>query len=522
MTTQGSRASGHSVRWWPAATILALATVFLAVVWLRAAPSTQARVVPTLKVMFVTGLLLVLWALLFSRLPGRTRWAILVAVLACGAVLRSTVRITGVSGNVVPVLEWRWAGKSGLAGTGETAPGQAIGQEISQEIVPGPGDYPQFYGPRRDASLPGPRLARDWEASPPRELWRRAVGEAWSSFAVAGSAAVTQEQRADEQVVVRYELATGRQVWAHVDSAAFSTTVGGRGPRATPTIADGQVYTLGATGILSRLRLETGELVWSSNVLDGHPGRVADYGMTSSPLLVGDLVVVQIARVDRGLAAYYRSNGELAWRGGEDSGSYSSPVLATIAGTEQILIVNQRSVAGHRPETGELLWREAWPEPGEKITPPLLLGDDRLLVSAGYGTGSRLLRIQSGREGFAVEELWKSRRLKSKFASMVLHEGIVYGLDDGILTALEPDTGARLWKRGRYGHGQLVLVGDLLLVQTEKGDVVLVEATPEEHRELARLEALDGKTWNPPALAGRYLLVRNNREAACYQLPVEE
>jgi outer membrane protein assembly factor BamB len=221
------------------------------------------------------------------------------------------------------------------------------------------------------------------------------------------------------------------------------------------------------------------------------------------------------------LVAHRRSDGEPFWRAGGDSGSYSSPVLATVGGIQQVLIVNQRSIAGHLPESGEMLWREEWPHPGEKVTPPLLLGDDRLLVSAGYGAGSRLLRLQPDEAGFLVDELWRSPRLKSKFASMVLHQGTVYGLDDGVLTALDPDTGERLWKRGRYGHGQMILVSDLLLIQSEKGYVVLVEATPEEHRELARLEALSGKTWNPPALAGRHLLVRNNREAACYELPVE-
>ncbi len=196
-------------------------------------------------------------------------------------------------------------------------------------------------------------------------------------------------------------------------------------------------------------------------------------------------------------------------------------MLATVGGIQQVLIVNRRSIAGHVPESGERLWREAWPHPGDKITPPLVLDDHRLLVSAGYGAGSRLLRLRPGEPGLVAEELWQSPRLKSKFATMVLHEGTVYGLDDGILTALDPETGERLWKRGRYGHGQIILVGDLLLIQSEKGDVVLVEATPKEHRELSRLAALSGKTWNPPALAGRHLLVRNNREAACYELPVE-
>jgi outer membrane protein assembly factor BamB len=500
------------VRWWPAALILAVAAVRLAVVWLGDAPHTQARVVPTLEIAVLTLAALLLWALLFSRLPGRVRWALLAAVILLGAGLRATVRVTGVTGDVVPIVEWRWQG-------GEYADPDAPAAGSDREFDAR--DYPQFYGPRRDATLAGPRLARDWAAQPPVELWRREVGEGWSSFAVAGAAAVTQEQRGGEELVVRYDLRSGRQVWAHADRTGLETTVGGRGPRATPTIAGGRVYALGATGILNVLELETGRPIWSRNLIAEHGATLADYGMPSSPLLVDELVVVQLARVERGLVAHRRADGAPVWRAGVGSGSYSSPMLVTLGGVRQIVIVNQESVAGHAPESGELLWREAWPVPGEKITPPLVLAEDRFLVSAGYGAGSRLLRLApDAAGGLGVEEVWRSPRLKSKFASMVVHDGTVYGLDDGVLTALDPATGERRWKAGRYGHGQMILAGGLLLIQTEQGGVVLVEANPEEHRELGRLPALDGKTWNPPALAGRYLLVRNNREAACYELPL--
>ena len=502
------------VRWWPAALIVAVVAVRLAFVWLGEAPHTQARVVPSLKIAVLTFAALLLWALLFSRLPGRVRWTILLVVLVAAAGLRAAIRVTGVTGDAVPIVEWRW---------------KAVDYEdpVASAATSGDGldprDYPQFYGPRRDATLAGPRLARDWTANPPVELWRRQVGEGWSSFAVAGTAAVTQEQRGGREMVVRYELATGRQVWAHADRTGLETTVGGRGPRATPTIAGGRVYALGATGILNALDLATGRPAWSRNLVEEYGVTLADYGMPSSPLLVDDLVVVQLARAERSLVAHRRSDGEPVWRAGAGAGSYSTPALVTLGGVRQIVVVNQGSVAGHAPETGELLWREQWPVPGEKITPPLALSHDRLLVSAGYGAGSRLLRLApaDGGGGLRVEEIWRSPRLKSKFASMVLHGGTVYGLDDGVLTALDSETGERRWKSGRYGHGQIVLVGDLLLIQTEKGGVALVEANPDEHRELAHLAALDGKTWNPPALAGNYLLVRNNRAAACYRLAVE-
>jgi outer membrane protein assembly factor BamB len=152
-----------------------------------------------------------------------------------------------------------------------------------------------------------------------------------------------------------------------------------------------------------------------------------------------------------------------------------------------------------------------------------LLSDDRLLFSAGYGVGSKVFGFSSdGAGGLRPNLVWESPRLKSKFANLVVHDGFVYGLDDGVLACLDPATGERRWKAGRYGHGQLLLVGGLLLVQTEEGEAVLVEPTPDAHRELTRHALLEGKTWNPPALSGSRLLVRNDREAALYDLPVVE
>ena len=512
MPAARSTAARRPLRWWPAVLILALVVSLVAYIWLRPASSAQARVVPSFPVLFFGAVALLAWLVLFSRLPGRTRLRIFLAtalVVGAGFLL---LEIQGVDGNLVPIVGWRWAGPQEFAAGGGTA---------GTVTAPGPDDYPQFYGPGRNATLPGPRLASDWQARPPRELWRREVGEGWSSFAVVGDAAVTQEQRGDQEVVVRYELATGDQVWVHSDTAPFDTTVGGSGPRATPTIVDGRVYTLGATGILNCLELASGALLWSRNVLTDNGAGQPDWGLPSSPLVVGEVVVVQLGLGGTSLAAYDRESGEPAWRAGRDRGSYSTPTLERLAGRQQLLIVNKDSVAGHDPADGTMLWREPWSEPGERVTPPLRLGDDLLLVSAGYGVGSRLLRIQPEGGSYTVGELWRSPRLKSKFAPMVLHEGVVYGLDDGVLTAIDPADGGRLWKRGRYGHGQFILVGDLLLIQAENGDVVLVAADPTEHRELSRLTALDGKTWNPPALSGNRLLVRNNREAVCYELPVE-
>jgi outer membrane protein assembly factor BamB len=222
----------------------------------------------------------------------------------------------------------------------------------------------------------------------------------------------------------------------------------------------------------------------------------------------------------RSLVAYHRDTGEPVWRAGDDLASYSSPQLATLAGVRQILILNQSTVFSHDPATGRVLWQHSWPRTAPSVAQPLLLSGNRVLFSAGYGIGSRMLQV--AREGDALQAtlLWESTRLKAKFANLVVHGGFVYGLDDGVLACVDPADGQRKWRSGRYGHGQVMLVEDLLVVQTEDGELVLVEPSPEGLHEIARIPVFGQKTWNPPALAGRHLLLRNDLEAAVYEMPI--
>ena len=249
---------------------------------------------------------------------------------------------------------------------------------------------------------------------------------------------------------------------------------------------------------------------------------IPDWGRSCSPLVVdGRVVVIAGGSEGRRLVAYDAASGELAWAAGEGGASYSSPTLVTLAGRRQLVVLNGASVSGHDPATGAVLWEQPFPREQPNVAMPLLLDPDRLLVSAGYGVGSKAYRVSEADGALRATLEWESPRLKSKFANLLVHDGFVYGLDDGVLTCLDPATGERRWKGGRHGHGQLLLVAGLLLVQTEEGELVLVDPSPEGYRELTRFPALDGKTWNPPALAGSLLLVRNDREAAAYELPVE-
>jgi outer membrane protein assembly factor BamB len=397
----------------------------------------------------------------------------------------------------------------------------ATGEATAAEPAAPSPSFPQFLGSHRNATVEGVHLARGWESEPPVQVWRRPVGSGWAGFAVADGLAVTQEQREGRGVVVAYDLQTGEARWSHAAGAGFTSTLAGNGPRATPTLQDGRVYAYGVDGWLRALDLATGQLIFERDVLGENNGRPPMHGIASSPLVVDGLVVVVAGGPDgHSLVAYDAATGEPRWSGGDAGAAYSSPLVATLAGVRQIVVFNLEGLAGHDPGTGEVLWSDRWPDRPEKVSQPVVVGDDLLFASMGYGVGGRLVRIARRADGGLEAHVeWETRRLKAKFTQVVEHEGFLYGLDEGVLVCLDPKDGERRWKRGRYGHGQILLVDDLLLVQTEDGGLVLVDPNPEELVELARFEAVEGKTWATPALAGDLLLVRSETEAACYRLP---
>ena len=499
-----------SKRPWPVLAIGALVVgllVLLGLTWLGSADSSeqvrQAKVTQTAVICVLASCVLLVWAAFFSGLPQRTRLWLIGGFFVFVAAFFVMFRYRGVSGDLVPQFEPRFS----------TASAELA--DVNWTSLRGAADYPQFLGVDRIAHVEGVRLARNWSLDPPKLLWRRPVGRGWSGFAVSGNAAVTHEQHSAEERVVRYELSTGRVEWASREVAHYTNALAGEGPRATPTIRDGRVYAMGGTGLLTVLDLDSGELLWKRDVFRDSGGKVPTWGKSDSPLLLDDdeLVVVGAGSA---LSAYRAEDGEPAWSVSDVSPAYGSPLLTTLAGIRQIVSFNADSLTGHDPEEGTVLWRVGWPRQQPNVAQPLILPGDRVLASAGYGVGARLFHITED----GAELVWESLRLKAKFAHLIYYEGYVYGIDDGILVCLDPETGRRKWKRGRYGHGQLLLVEDLLLVQGEHGDIILIEPSPDELRELARFTVMDAKIWNTPALAGRYLLVRNDAEAALFEMPV--
>jgi outer membrane protein assembly factor BamB len=471
-----------------------------------------------LAVLFTLALLTI-WFLLLSGLRLRTRLLTVTIVTLLVAGLIAAFRVDGVYGEMIPQFRLRWSRARDYELTGNAVTESVPRIDLRRSS---PRDFPRFLGVRGRGVFEGVRLAHDWSKQPPEQLWRQPIGAGWSAFSIVGEYAITQEQRGDLELVTCYELLTGKHQWTHEDPVRFSEVMGGDGPRATPTIVDGRVYTMGATGILNCLEGATGNVVWSRDVLVDHGQKNLQWGKSCSPLVFEDIVVVTLGDAKApSLVAYTGDSGRPLWSAGHDKPSYATPVLATLAEREQILVVNQESVSSHDPALGDLLWVYEWPGEFAKCSQPLPIGDDTVFVSAGYGIGCALLEVKSDGGALKVQERWANRNMKTRFTNVVAHNGYVYGLDDGILACLELATGRMKWKGGRYGHGQVLLVDDVLLVMTETGDVVLVQADPSGHHELARSAILHGKTWNNPALAGKYLVVRNAQEAACFELPID-
>lgn len=520
-----SAASSRRVRWPLAIGILALGGALIGVLQLPDLFKTEAeRYLATVGASLLTGGALVFWTVFLTGLSRQARWRLIFGGVTLLVTLIALVRIDEVSGNMMPRLAWRWSAKPDENLVEQPRRTQSL--EPVDLTATSEHDFPQFLGSRRDAQLSGPKLARDWKQDPPRERWRQPIGAGWSGFAVVGDFVVTQEQRGPQEMVTCYELTTGSPRWSHADAARFSSTIAGDGPRATPTIDRGYVYALGASGNLVCLDGFTGNVLWQRDILYENMAKLPQWGMSCSPLVIENRVIVGAGGPNgHSLVAYDCDTGQPVWHAGEGRASYASPVLATLADTPQILVVNQESIAAHAPDDGRLLWEFPWPGGEPKVPNAVPVGPDQVFIAAGYGLGCKLLQLHRGDDGaIAVDPkpVWQNRLLKPKFTNVVVHRGAVYGLDDGrALVCLNVADGKRRWRGNRYGHGQLLLVGDLLLVQSEAGEIALVEATPERFHELTRFQALEGKTWNTPALAGQLLLVRNATEAACYELPLE-
>jgi outer membrane protein assembly factor BamB len=487
----------------------------------------------------VTVVLLISW---LARVPGLRKRNVWLTFFASVAVLVATFKPISMSGRFFPMFGFRtWFQNLFLGGSHDVllakqraAQGRA---ERPALLTPNPTDMVEYRGRDRAGIITGPALARDWKAHPPREIWRQLVGGGYASFVTANGCLITIEQRGAEEVVACYEATSGLEIWTASWTAKFSETAGGDGPRATPTLAHGNVYAYGATGRLVCLNGSDGKEQWAVDTLVNNKNQ--RWGMSGSPLVVGDLVIVNPGcqteeSRGRGLLAYDCATGQERWAAGNYPGSYSSPQWSKLHGVEQILIFDGHGLAGHAVADGKQLWRFEFKTQFEiNVAQPIIVSDDTVCIGAGYNHGGALVRVTKAGDSWKAEQVWASKNtvMRWKFASAVRRASTdgdyVYGLNDGLLECVNLKTGKPMWKDERrakreegYGHGQLLLCDDLIIVLTEYGELVLVEATPERFNELGRIQALHkgAKTWSVPVLVDGKIYVRNEEEMACYDL----
>jgi len=380
--------------------------------------------------------------------------------------------------------------------------------------------WTDFRGPVRDGRYDETPIQTAWPAEGLRLLWKQPIGGGYASFVVAEGVAFTIEQRRRQEVVAAYDVETGRELWTHASDAEFIESMGGDGPRATPTWEAGRLYALGAEGDLRCFDAKTGKLNWSKNILKDAGASNLTWGMAGAPLIVDDKVVVLPGgRSGKSIVAYNKLTGAQVWKSLNDMQAYVSPMLVTLAGKRQILVVTSNRVVGLGPEDGALLWESSWnTDMGINCSQPIIIDANRFFISSGYGKGAALVEITGSGDGLTARKVWENTSMKNKFNSSVLYEGNVYGLDEGILTCVDVKTGERKWKSGRYGYGQVILASGHLIIISDTGELALVKATPDKHTEVAKFSAIEGKTWNYPAIAEGRLLVRNQTQMACFDL----
>lgn len=536
-------ASAPRPLWPPRRVLVSLASLATATVLVRAGllepvvgsiVDQAVRNIITLILVFAALVSLLLWFVRESGHAAALKQTVLGGLLGLVVVAAGMLRIERVSGDLVPEFVWRWAPSRDRLLAARPAAAPAAGAPAWDST---PDDFTRFLGPSGDLGLARPTLDADWAARPPRELWRGPIGAGWSGFVTCGDHAVTLEQRGDDEVVACYALATGAPEWAVSVAARHETVLGGVGPRSTATIRDGVVFTTGATGWLHVIDGASGRVLWKKDVvadlgIDAAAGAAAvAWGRAGSPLVTADLVIVPGGGPIGGerkfvsLVAYDRATGERRWTAGDEQISYATPHLATLGGREVIVSVNEARVVGYDPATRDVVWQFAWPghsNSDASCSQAVVLDERRVFISKGYGIGAAVFELaEMATAPWTLREVWhETGSLKTKFTNVAIHEGHAYGLSDGILECVRLTDGKRMWKAGRYGQGQVLRVGALLLVQAESGEVVLVDAAPAKHTVRGQLAALRGQTWNNICLAGRRLLVRNAEEAACYELPL--
>jgi outer membrane protein assembly factor BamB len=386
-------------------------------------------------------------------------------------------------------------------------------------------DWPQYRGPNHDGSSPE-KIQQVWPKDGPPVVWKAPLGPSFGSFAVSGGKAFCFIQRGvdgkDKEVAVAFDAVTGKEVWSVPLGEATYDKQGGDGPRSTPTVDGKRVYFLGAYQILTCLDADTGKQIWQHDLVSEFGGTIISWKNAASPVMDGELIFVNAGGAGQALLAFNKVDGKVAWKTEDDKPTHSSPVPATIHGVRQVIFFTQKGLVSVNPQTGRVLWRHPFPFKTATASSPIVSGDV-VYCSAAYGVGAGACRITKTGETFAAAELWrKSGDLMNHWTTPVCKDGYLYGIyghgktADAPLKCVEIATGKEMWSQSGFGGGgATILVGGNVLVQSDRGPLVLVEATPQSYKEIARCQVFGGQCWTMPVVSNGRIYARNTKEGVC-------
>jgi outer membrane protein assembly factor BamB len=380
-------------------------------------------------------------------------------------------------------------------------------------------DWPQWRGPQQDGISREKGLLAKWPENGPKELWRVPLGNGFSAVSVVGDRAYTCFGINEGEFAVCLNVADGKTVSKVRLGDLYQNGDYGDGPRATPTVDAGLVYVLGARGALVCFDANSGKQVWSADLLALRGGKLPEYGFSASPVIVDDKVIAVVgAGGGKSLAAYNKSNGNLAWTSLDNRIGYSTPRAVTADGVPQIIVLMGDALVSVSPSDGKEFWNVPWKtELDANVATPVFSGD-QLFISTGYSTGCELFQLSAKGGKPAAEKVWANKEMKNYFATSVLWDGYLYGFDNNKLACQDIRTGKVKWRASGFNRGSLIVADGRLIILSASGTLALAEPSPEKYKEISKFQFCDERTWTVPTVAGGRLFVRNEKELTCYLL----
>ncbi len=388
------------------------------------------------------------------------------------------------------------------------------------EAMQAPADWPQWRGPNRDGISKETGLLKQWPAGGPPLAWKiGGAGTGYSSFSVSQGRLFTMGAKDRTEFIIAFDAATGKQLWATQNGRRFSNDKGD-GPRGTPTIDGEQLYALGGSGDLTCLDVRTGKVIWTLNVLQKFGGSNIQWGLSESPLVLSDRLLVNAGGRGASIVALNKKDGALIWKSQNDEAGYSSAVTANIGGVIEAIFFTGDRALGVDIRDGRLLWDYKKASNGTANVATPIVHNNRVFVSSDYGTGCALLELKPQGNGVTAQEVYFNKDMKNHHSSSVLIGDYLYGFSSSTLTALNFNDGKVAWRDRSVGKGSLVYADGHLYCYSENGVVGLVEATPAGYREKGRFQIQQGSlpTWSHPVVAGGRLYLRDQDTVYCYDV----